>query len=722
MTTHHRCAAATIILTIALLSLTAVAQDSAPDDALSQQWDDFVHYITIARSDLAASYGRAILDSDAQPSDIYSLAVATTNVELVLGRGENMNAEMADIVRSVRLVIENGYQQMRADPVGIADAIQRLVGSARAQINARDRLLQSGEYAVPQLLLTLMADGVSPRLRTAIIDFLPKLGRDGVRPLSVALQTDDVELQEILAYALGEIGYPHAVPRLRELLDGDILLPRTREVVERAIVSCSGQAALQKPLAELYYDLAVGYYDRNESLQADSRYARANIWYFRPTTDAAFLQVPREIFCDIYAMRMARLALQHDPNYYPAVSLWLAAGIRKEADLPSGETDPTRGEDQPAAAYYIRAAGAQYAQQVLQRALEDFDSRVAIPAIGALVDTAGAQNLLLTTPGGVQPLVQALTYPDRHVRYRAALSLANALPQDEFEGDDLVITVLNEALRQTGQRTALIIVDDEERRNQLKDAARAAGYDVIDNTDPAKAIVAGYEVGGVDVVIISSDPQPNEVMGMLRREGAFAAVPIIVAAMSNDSLRELAESDGRTVLMGQEVTEEAFGIALQQAGELTTGAAMTRSERDQWAVKAAQAIHTLGLTGCETFDLERTRPMLIGALMVETDQVRVAAAKALAVLSSVQAQQSIVALVADRFAEDPTRIAGLVALAESVRRYGNQLDQPQAEVILGIVTGDGSQPLREAAAQALGAMDLPSDQIKPLILVTEGND
>jgi len=721
MTTHHRRTAAKIILTTMLLSLPAVAQVSTTDEGLAELWSDFVHYIKIARPDLAGSYGKAIQSSGATPEDIYSVAVNTPDVELLLGRAENMSPEMADIVRSVRLTIEDGYQAMRANPVGIADAIDRLVGSARARVNATNRLLQSGEYAVPQLLLTLTDPATTPQLRTAIIEFLPKLGKDGVRPLAVALQTEDPELQEILARALGEIGYPHSVPRLREVLDTRELLPRTRETFERAIVACGGESALKKPLAELCYDLASSYYDLKASL-LPSELPMSNVWYFTGETDVKFVPVPSQIFCDIYAMRMSRLTLKHDPDFYPAVSLWLAANIRKEADLPEGQTDPTRGADQPAAAYYIRASGARYAQEVLQRALEDHDSRVAIPAIEALADTAGTESLLLTTNAGAQPLVQALTYPDRRVRYLAAVSLANALPQAGFEGDDLVMTVLNEALRQTGQKTALIIVEDELKRNQLKDVARGANYEIIDNVDPAKAIVAGYESGGVDLVIISSDPTPGEVVSMLRREEAFATVPIIIAAMNNDSLRTLAKLDGRTVVMGEEVSEGAFGEALGKAVTLTTGTPMTRIDRDIWAVRAAQSVRKLGLAGNRVFDLERSRSMLANALMVETDDVRVAAAEALAVLSSAEAQQAIIALADDKFADELVRISALKALAESARRHGNQLETAHVETILSLVTGNDPQPLREAAAQALGSLDLPSDQIKPLILMTEGHD
>ena len=80
-------------------------------------------------------------------------------------------------------------------------------------------------------------------------------------------------------------------------------------------------------------------------------------------------------------------------------------------------------------------------------------------------------------------------------------------------------------------------------------------------------------------------------------------------------------------------------------------------------------------------------------------------------------------LQADMTARDPDRLAGLKALAESVRRFGNQLTGADAKVILDLVADtDESKEIREAAAQVLGAMNLPSEQIFPLIKTTGGHD
>ena len=119
----------------------------------------------------------------------------------------------------------------------------------------------------------------------------------------------------------------------------------------------------------------------------DIRYATANVWYWVDGQGLSFKAVPREIFNDVYAMRCAAQTLKQDPNYYPAVSLWLAANFRKEADLPKGAKDPTVGETDMSAEFYALASSAKYLQDVLERGLLEQNSAVALGAIGALDKT-----------------------------------------------------------------------------------------------------------------------------------------------------------------------------------------------------------------------------------------------------------------------------------------------------------------------------------------------
>ena len=76
-------------------------------------------------------------------------------------------------------------------------------------------------------------------------------------------------------------------------------------------------------------------------------------------------------------------------------------------------------------------------------------------AIAALSKTTGGSNLFARTTGR-QPLLEALSYPDRRVQYEAALTLGNAMPQQRFAGDQAVVPTLASAVRQGGKAMAVV--------------------------------------------------------------------------------------------------------------------------------------------------------------------------------------------------------------------------------------------------------------------------
>lgn len=688
---------------------------------LADNWKEFVHYVQIGREDAARSYAEAVAKSEAPDRDIFALAESTPNSDGILLAAEKLSKELAATVTVIRARITRGFDAERRDPATISAQIERLEGTVRGYGLAVARLKLIGEFALPQLIQKLRDPASSPRLKQNVEMVLPQMGKAVVPGLSAALATSDPELQRVLCRVLGELGYPNAAPYLKQLMDRPDVAPAVKELAQRSLVACAGGVAVRKPAAELFYDLAQKYYDRAESLLPDLRYETANVWYWSDQLGLTFKAVPRAIYCDVYAMRNARLALQHDASFYKAVSLWIAANLDKEANLPAGATDPTRAEGQPAAEYYALAGSARFLQDVLAMAIKESNSPVAIGAIQALSKTAGATNLVQPVEGGVQPLVSALTYPDRHVRFLAAVTLAEALPQRGFTGDQQVLWVLNEALRQTGKQTVLVSAADEGQRNLLKDAVRAAGYEMIDQPDAAQAMAQMQSMGAVDVAILTASPSAVATINLMRRDPLLANMPVVVA-QDTPELRGLAEKDKRVVVIPAQPTAEQVAGAIKQALSAGVGKPLAEEETGNWAVSAAKAIRNLGYTRNPVFDISRCLPALRTALGDSRTPVRVAAANALAVISKAEAQQAIAGLANDPSVDATIRIQAYNALSESLRWFGNQLNDAQAQSVVEVVKGSGAQELRVAAAQALGAMNLASDKISSLFLDTAGKD
>lgn len=702
----------------------AASMTAAPagqEKKLTDMWENLIHYIRIGQEEASLSFAKSLLESGAKPTEIYYLSARSPGSLATLARGRELKG-LTEPVDQLLKIIEVGYKTERSSPEQIKSAIDLLAGTQRAYIRGRDRLIMSGEYAVPQLLRRLEDPEINNSLREKIMVVLPKLGKEAVLPLSAALKTHDAKLLLVVADALGQLEYPTALPALKTVYDRKDIQEQTRRIVRSALVACAGGDVdvLQKPAAQLYYALGLKFYYRAESLQPDIRSEMANVWYWDENLDGlTYKPVPREIYCDVYTMICARQALVSNPKFYPAVSIWLAANVRREVDLPAGVKDPTRGADEPLARFYVLAAGAKYQQDILSRSLEDNDWPVAVAAIEALGKTAGAETLVKPVAGGAQPLVEALSSSNRVVRYWASISLAMALPKERFTGCELVVPILSGALRQSGKKSALIVAANEEARNSMKDAIRGMGFDVIDSADSAKGLDAARTAEGVDVVVLANDPDPMVTIGMIRRDPQMASMPII-AMSQTERFQNLAKNDSRVRLVPTKGSNEELTTAVKELLMEVNGMPLTPESASEWSVRAAVAIRKLGLTGTAVYDISRAEKALVQAVSDERGAVKVAAAEALATIPGPVAQRAIAKLATDSTADEKIRISAFTALDESVRRFGNALSDDLSQAIVEIVNKGPAGDIRMAAAEVLGGLSLPSSQIKDLIIQSPG--
>ena len=177
-------------------------------------------------------------------------------------------------------------------------------------------------------------------------------------------------------------------------------------------------------VADLFYKLAERFYYNNASIQADPKSPTAWLWSWDTAANSlSGKEIPSSIFSDRMAMREARFALDLGTGRGDALSLWLAADNKREVDLGEGQ-DPS-GPKLPAN-YYNVTAGAEYCDAVLARSLGDHNAAVVLKAIKSLAQIVGPGSL----SQGNNPLVEAMAYPDRLVRFEAAFALAGASQQD----------------------------------------------------------------------------------------------------------------------------------------------------------------------------------------------------------------------------------------------------------------------------------------------------
>jgi tetratricopeptide (TPR) repeat protein len=684
------------------------------------QADDGFYFALVGQFEIADANFQALLKSQPDPVALLEF------VDRVLKREEILilisdNPLVGGAARQMLQLLGRGEQEIKADPVRILQNIERLAGPPRQFENSVARLKDSGEHAVPFLIQTLR-DPQRKDLLPAIVRTLPQIDRAALNPLTAALRIGDQATRQYLIEALGEIGYWQAVPYLLALRDAPDTPAALRPSIESALLRLAEKGVpiptgLTAP--EAFFQLAEGFYDERPSLKADPRLDTANVWYWREDV-LQNVEVPTSIFNEVMAMRCCEEALRLEPSHKPALALWLAANFRREAELAEGAQDSTRPENDPGADYFAQSAGPEYCLMALARALDDREAVVALGAIAALRKTAGPASL--NPAGGRQPLAEALTFPDRQVRIRAALALAAGRPTRPFQNHQNLMPVLSEALQlHGGSRSALVVDAQESSANAVAAALRNLGYTVILDASLSGGLTkARGETAGVDVLFLASDiaePDLAQALAQVRGEFRFAALPVLVIVKPGDRerVRALARAEAKLGEVAPGVSDEALSAEMARVARATGAPPMSPESGLALAIEAADVLHGLALTQNQLFALSDVQAALLAALRTTDPTLRLRVASVLGFLPAGDAQRALAQIALDASEPGPNRIAMFGALAEAAKQSGNHLDSELVQRLISAVESETDLAIRTAASQALGALNLPANPASAII-------
>lgn len=685
------------------------------------QADDGWYFAAIGQFGIANANFAALLASNPDPVALLEFADRVHRRHQILSTLAT-DPIIGESARGILKLLGQGEMRIKADPTRIHEQITRLGGAPRAFENAVAALRDSGEYAVPFLFQTLR-DPSKKALTQAIARTIPKIDRPALNPLVMALRTKDQAALLTVIRSLGQIPYYQSVPYLMALRDDASATADARQAVDAALSDLASRGVSIRPglsTAEAFYDLAKAYYYDERTVAPDYRLDRANVWYYRDDL-IQNVEVPTMIFNEVMCMRCCEEALRHSPDLKPAMALWLAANARREAQLPPGTPDHTRPDNYPAALYFAQTAGAEHNLIALSRAVDDGDPVVALSSIDALRRIAGTSSVL----SGVserQPLAEALSFPDRLVRVRAGLALANALPGESFHNYQNLMPVLNEALNlHAGASNALVIDAEDLSANYFAAHLRALGYSAsIDANLLSGLRRARSELPGVDVIVVASDVSAPDLAGglkQLRDEVAFRFTPVVIIAKKGDIERvsEAAASDHRLAWVAANVDAEGLKAAVQRVSRSVGATTITAELGASLALEAAQALGQLALTNNPVFRVEDAEKGLVGLLSSKDVQLRQTAAAVLGFIGHASAQSAIAEAALSAAEAPPMRVVMFAALAEAAKRRGNLLPDPMVAKLIESAQTEADLTVRTAAAQALGALNLATNPASTIV-------
>lgn len=705
--------------------------DLAPETTVESLFADFLHFARMGRFDAANAYAQKLLaHPDLDPVELLEFASRdrkSVDTLLIIIK----NSSIGENARQVLELLEKGEYQKRKDPERIQANIENLGGNPQQEASAIRHLAEGGEYAVPPLVEALL-DPSKAQLWPRIILALPQLGKGAVNPMVIALAVNNNDVRQNLIHALGEIGYPQAIAYLRKLTVAAGMSKETQAAADQAIARIEALAGRAFPGApqELFYQLAERYYDEDDAVRADPRLEQANVWYWEATSQALQpVVVPQRIFGPVMAMRCCEEALLLRNDHPEAIALWLAANIRREGRLgmnvESGDAsevataDPTRPTVFPRALYFTQAAGPRYAHLVLDRAVRNHDSAVALGAIEALRVTAGEASLV-GNEDLKQPLAQALRFPDLVVRIRAALALGAALPKSQFPDAQFVVPVLAGTLTQSGRRQVLVVDADEGNGNRVMGALRG-DFDVIGAANFDRGLdrvrTEFQSLAGVYLSTDLAEPDVKGALKQLRGEFTFAKTPIVVLAKPRQSVaaEEVVKSDPCVQSIDAAAGDADLKAALSRAAGRAGQAALEPELAKTLALQAAETLRRIAVDGRTVYDVGMAVPALIAALGASDERLQTTAASVLALAPSPQAQRAIAHVALTEKNAKSLRVAAFDSLAESAKNHGNLLEENQITELVRIAREDSDLTIRTAASQTLGAINLANNKASEIL-------
>jgi hypothetical protein len=697
--------------------MNAPAQDGSDSSesqkdlsALTKGFGDFIHYVLIGKADLAQAAAESVLGASASDGD---LAEAVDGGDLgerfdkAVSRSRAMSG-VSDLATRLESRVEAGRKALARDQQRIANAITMLGGTLRQQRLGEERLLAAGEYAVPQLLKTLV-DAKDPQTELLAAKNLVAIRRLAVTPLGIALGSLDPAAQRKVVGVLAEIGWPTAIPFIVDLASRPSTTVEVKAACESAFEQLGGTS---RDVSAQYTQLARSFFNRESSLVPYAEDAANHIWSHSDDSGFGMLassEVATSVYCDEMAKMIARRALAADAENTAALAIYVAADLRQENTLGS-DAQASRYSPQ----FFATASGASVCSEVLALAIDSKDVSLIRDAIAVLSQTAGGNALVAT--GGRIPMVDALRYGERRVRLDAAIALAYASPSQSFAADFRVVPTLAAAVADEGQARAAVIGGSASDRKALAGDLSGAGVSVIAVGSDFGAVENDVvKSQGVDLVVLCGGLEEfTGSLARVRSSGVTAASPVLAVAAAADelSVRRAFESDGGFAIWTAGSSAASLANAATAAMIAMSGTAMDAGEMDQYAMDAAAALKQVALRGSKIFSIADAEPALLSALSSRSGALRLAVAEVLALSGSTAAQRALIDAALSSEGDEQIALCDYAALAS--RTSGGKADGRQLSALRDLI-GSSEGDTADAAGRLYGSLDAGAAEAVKLI-------
>lgn len=715
------CGGALSGVTASAAGATLITQPASSDrEAELVLLRDFIHFVKIARFDVAADLGQQLMDSGLSPEEFVDLVDSSRE----LSRFEEAIAAAMRVpaLQPVAAELDKAYRSGKLararNPEEIGRNIELLSGGLRARQLGRQRLIAAGEYAMPQLLdAYLQNDNLA--LKAQVQRLLVDMGRQTIAPMMAALPGLDATRQEAVCEVLGLIPYRTSLPVLVDLYQ-NTTNEGVRKACGRSISRLGGNPSAD--VADMYAQLADSYYNEPSELTSFPGEDYQIVWDFNRGLGLVMTPVRTEVFHEAMAMRNAEKSLGMNSEMPETLALWVASNYSRSFDTPAGYDNPLYGDDRRDVEYYGIAVGPEISQLVLRRGIDTRDTPLVRSAIGALAQTAGSRMLWGQSVDGRYPLLESLGYQNRRVQFEAALALGNAQPMESFSGAERVIPLLASAVRDASARYAVVLTgSDRESYDQYRGILEGQGFTVLppsDNgLDGLDASIA--EVGSVDLVVTSLGYDDTLLTIETARTDNKMAVSPVLALMRTDDVEPLRRQylrDQTVAVRRVEISSSNIRSSVDQLLMAAAGGPIDQAESDMYASRSIAVLRNLAISNNQVLNVLDASTILIDVLEDVGGQKMLLVGQILSYVDRPAAQTAIMDRAMD--AGGIERLALLTLVADSGKRFGNSLNARQVKALVEYA-GSSDEDLATVAVGAMGALEIQNTDLLGLILSGE---
>jgi hypothetical protein len=316
-----------------------------------------------------------------------------------------------------------------------------------------------------------------------------------------------------------------------------------------------------------------------------------------------------------------------------------------------------------------------------------------------------------------RPLVEALGYANRRVQYEAALAFGSAQPRQDFEGADRVVPLLASAIRDATERYAIVLTDNVEAYQQVREILSGQGYTVLPRGGSAVELEASIaEAAGIDVIVtMLPSSRSIESIDAIRYTSKLAVTPMLVMLPADEAavLSPRYERDPMVMVRRVGLPADAISGAVDALVEDASGGPITQAEARDYSERAIIVLRDLAISGSDVLNVQDATSSLVGALADSAGGRRLAIAEVLSLIDDARGQREVVSIALASSGGE--RAALLRYAADSAKRFGNRLEDRQVSRVIEIAKSESAEESLAAAA-LLGALGVPNEDFLPQLL------